>query len=665
MQTIHKLLKIWLLIIVISITYGFYDMAGATATIRPVVISPQPPGAEFLVDILVGSSTESVSDLFSLSFNLEFNRTDVLELSDANIIPGSMLGTSTIFFKMVDISNSKASIAISRKRGEGGVNGYGTIIGTKFKLSDSATSGTTIQFRITNVLAMNSSGMKIPLILNSAIVKVDTPPPCPVPVIPANNIVTANRVATFTWTATATNSSYFTYSLIVDNNSDFSSPEVNVATLTKTTYLTGTLSDGIYFWKVRATNPQGLSSKWSDIRRFTIANIPIKATFYSPQEQGSEFWVDINVGDKANPVNDLFGLSFVLASSYYPTLLNIPSGKLEKGSLLGESSLFLTDLSLPGSITIGISRKAGTTGVTGDGSVSRIKFALSPTVSPGTIIDFTIPEVTAYNSVGAVIPLLAQIATLTVNGRLEVWPGDTDNNGIVNERDIYPIAYYWNSTGTVRANASLEWKAQNANPWTPIEATYVDADGDGRIVATDVTAVGLNWGRAHTLTSRYSPAITNFSSLSSSNINHSKYIEHYREMYLILEHIQQTEGVIQLKKELAKTIDVGLKQNESLTSSLVTPSLAQNYPNPFNPETWIPFGLSAKAYVIIRIYDISGQLIRNLDVGEKEPGIYHTKDKAVYWDGLNDNGEEVASGVYFYQIHAGDFILTKQMVVLK
>ena len=87
--------------------------------------------------------------------------------------------------------------------------------------------------------------------------------------------------------------------------------------------------------------------------------------------------------------------------------------------------------------------------------------------------------------------------------------------------------------------------------------------------------------------------------------------------------------------------------------------LFQNYPNPFNPETWIPFSLKDKARVTIKIYNLTGQLIRTLDLGEREAGEYTTKDKAAYWDGHNNEGEEIASGIYFYQLRAGDKVFTK------
>ena len=91
--------------------------------------------------------------------------------------------------------------------------------------------------------------------------------------------------------------------------------------------------------------------------------------------------------------------------------------------------------------------------------------------------------------------------------------------------------------------------------------------------------------------------------------------------------------------------------------------LYQNFPNPFNPETWIPYQLAQDKNVTISIYSVSGQIVRTLEVGPKLAGSYISKENAAHWDGRNDSGEQVASGVYFYSIQAGDFAATKKMVV--
>ncbi len=95
------------------------------------------------------------------------------------------------------------------------------------------------------------------------------------------------------------------------------------------------------------------------------------------------------------------------------------------------------------------------------------------------------------------------------------------------------------------------------------------------------------------------------------------------------------------------------------------PALLQNYPNPFNPETWIPFQLSKEADVNIRIFNASGKLVRTLSLGRKEPGLYVDRDRAVHWDGKNEVGEEITSGIYFYTITAGEFSATRKMIVKK
>ncbi|MDI6792459.1 MAG: FlgD immunoglobulin-like domain containing protein [bacterium] len=93
--------------------------------------------------------------------------------------------------------------------------------------------------------------------------------------------------------------------------------------------------------------------------------------------------------------------------------------------------------------------------------------------------------------------------------------------------------------------------------------------------------------------------------------------------------------------------------------------LGQNYPNPLNPETWIPFELAGEANVSIRIYNLSGNLVRTMELGKLGAGSYTSKGESVYWDGKDNNGNEVASGVYLYQFIAGSHVEIKKMIVLK
>ena len=96
-----------------------------------------------------------------------------------------------------------------------------------------------------------------------------------------------------------------------------------------------------------------------------------------------------------------------------------------------------------------------------------------------------------------------------------------------------------------------------------------------------------------------------------------------------------------------------------------TTVLLQNYPNPFNPETWIPYQLSEAAVVTITISDVAGHLVRSLNLGYQAAGFYRSRSQAAYWDGRNNLNEPVASGLYFYQIQAGEFSATRRMLILK
>ena len=89
-------------------------------------------------------------------------------------------------------------------------------------------------------------------------------------------------------------------------------------------------------------------------------------------------------------------------------------------------------------------------------------------------------------------------------------------------------------------------------------------------------------------------------------------------------------------------------------------TLFQNYPNPFNPQTAIQYTLPHDCKVEIAIYNILGQRVKTL-VNEQQRAGY----KRVEWDGKNDRGEQVASGIYFYRIEAGEFTKSKKMEILK
>ena len=94
-------------------------------------------------------------------------------------------------------------------------------------------------------------------------------------------------------------------------------------------------------------------------------------------------------------------------------------------------------------------------------------------------------------------------------------------------------------------------------------------------------------------------------------------------------------------------------------------ALLQNFPNPFNPETWIPYTLADDAAVQVRIYDVHGALVRQLDIGQQRAGRYLSRQTAAYWDGRDQSGASISSGVYFYTLEADAFSETRRMVIQK
>ena len=94
-------------------------------------------------------------------------------------------------------------------------------------------------------------------------------------------------------------------------------------------------------------------------------------------------------------------------------------------------------------------------------------------------------------------------------------------------------------------------------------------------------------------------------------------------------------------------------------------ALLPNYPNPFNPETWIPYHLTKDADVTLTIYDLRGGVVQQLILGHQAAGVYESRGRAAYWDGKNQIGEHVASGLYFYTLTAGEFTATRKMLIAK
>jgi internalin A len=203
---------------------------------------------------------------------------------------------------------------------------------------------------------------------------------------------------------------------------------------------------------------------------------------------------------------------------------------------------------------------------------------------------------------------------------------DTNNDGSVNIEDLIEVAKSFGAT------------TQDKNLYNP----EADLNNDGIVDILDLILVARNIGVD-----------------AAPPENDSDYLPALTALYKMVE---DYEGDIPGKDlKHTKNVLAGLIQQHLPKQT----TLSQNYPNPFNPDTWIPYELAEQANVAINIYNTSGRLVRTLDLGNKEPGIYFSKAKAAYWDGRNDFGETVASGIYFYQIMTSDLQSVRKMTLLR
>jgi hypothetical protein len=105
---------------------------------------------------------------------------------------------------------------------------------------------------------------------------------------------------------------------------------------------------------------------------------------------------------------------------------------------------------------------------------------------------------------------------------------------------------------------------------------------------------------------------------------------------------------------------VGIKAPEGVANVPGKYALAQNYPNPFNPQTKIEFHIAKPENVKLTVFNTLGQKVITLVDQKQEAG-----EHVVTWKGVNETGHKVASGIYYYRLESGDFLMTKKMMLLK
>ena len=223
---------------------------------------------------------------------------------------------------------------------------------------------------------------------------------------------------------------------------------------------------------------------------------------------------------------------------------------------------------------------------------------------------------------GALIPAGPHEIRITVGGQLAT--GDVNRDGVVSILDLILVARQLGRR--VSANSPE------------------DLNGDGTVSILDLILAARSLGSATT------SAAPSGGTESVDTATIEAWISQAR---------LEDDGSIAFKE--------GLKVLENLLTLLIPEetALLANYPNPFNPETWIPYQLAEPAEVTLTIYDMNGQVVRRLAVGYQAAGIYRNRARAAYWDGRNQLGESVASGLYFYTLTADNFTATRRMLILK
>ncbi len=205
-------------------------------------------------------------------------------------------------------------------------------------------------------------------------------------------------------------------------------------------------------------------------------------------------------------------------------------------------------------------------------------------------------------------------------------PWDINNDGIVDIQDLILVS-------------------DNFGEEVP-EHLKADVNKDGRVDIIDLLLVAVHFGKSvnSSAPSISKPLVAQHATLIDEWLTEAHLFDDGSDVFqqgiAALEHLINTKGP---------------------TETVLLP----NYPNPFNPETWIPYDLARDADVHIQIYNLKGESVRRLSLGFQTAGTYRARSRAAYWDGRNDVGESVASGLYFYTLQAGHFKATRQMVILK
>ena len=352
---------------------------------------------------------------------------------------------------------------------------------------------------------------------------------------------------------------------------------------------------------------------------YTVSNYGVGYTFSKPTiHVGDTFTLDLS----AENVSDLAGWQFDIA--FDPA--GLEAIEVNEGNFLktgGGATFFQKGVinNRSGKITGLSSARLSKDGASGTGPLLSVTF----TAKAGGQTQLRLENFQLAAITGAPIAAGPHEVGITIEGQLAI--GDVNRDGQVSILDLVLVARHFGET--VPANSE------------------VDINGDGLINILDLILVAQHMGGS----TAAAPSILAVDGIEGL------------DPVMIQAWIERA----QLEDDGSIAFQQGIAKLQSLLASLIPEEtvLLANYPNPFNPETWIPYQLASPSEIVITIYDTRGSVIRQLDLGHQREGYYTSRGRAAYWDGRNDVGERVASGIYFYQLQADNVSLLRKMVILK
>ena len=322
---------------------------------------------------------------------------------------------------------------------------------------------------------------------------------------------------------------------------------------------------------------------------------------------GEQLRLDLNITGGENIAGYQVTVQFDATALRYVESANadyLPAGAFAVPAAATENTVTLAATSLSGERS-------------GDGTLATLTFE----VISAKASTLTIAEALLSDSAANAIPLTVEIGQIT---EPPVLKEDLNKDGVVDIKDLILVAANFGETGE----------------------NVADVNDDGTVNIHDLILVAGAFGE----TAAAPFALYRDSEGVATRWQVAQWLREARQVNL--GDIAFQRGILVLEQLLA-----ALMPRET--------ALLANYPNPFNPETWIPYQLASPADVTLRIHAVDGSLVRTLSLGHKGVGIYQSRNRAAYWDGKNELGESVASGVYFYTLTAGDFTATRKMLIRK